>query len=361
MILTESQILQIINEETRRAINEIASRHTVQRGDTFGKIAQKYGVSLKDLIAANTAITDINKIEIGDQVNIPGQGAPASGDGDEKSWWEKAKEKVGLGGEEAAKVKATQTIQPQPAADDGAVETMALMLGKVVGRLRGQIFRLPIPPPVSAALLFLAGVEGEVYLPLKGHKRAMYYTALAQTRGMGPGRQWGTKETGRVTGIHYGHYYFGQLLDPNVGREKAVPTYLAASGGAPASAGGAEVIASQNPYAQMSITIGATGVTKNPEDRGIAMQGNSKDGFIIKDTYHFPHGRDAERSLFSKIAIIGSLEFIWKQAGRDPIKALEEIFKWRQITGYKGYTLVIETGVPDSGGFLQGLFGEDQA
>jgi hypothetical protein len=46
----------------------------VQQGDTLTSIAQKAGVSVQDLIAANPQITDPNLIQAGMQINIPGAG-----------------------------------------------------------------------------------------------------------------------------------------------------------------------------------------------------------------------------------------------------------------------------------------------
>ena len=46
----------------------------VQQGDTLTSIAQRAGVSVQDLIAANPQITDPNLIQAGMQINIPGAG-----------------------------------------------------------------------------------------------------------------------------------------------------------------------------------------------------------------------------------------------------------------------------------------------
>ncbi len=45
--------------------------HEVKAGDTLGEIAQQYGVSLSDLVAAND-IENINVIEVGTILIIPG-------------------------------------------------------------------------------------------------------------------------------------------------------------------------------------------------------------------------------------------------------------------------------------------------
>jgi hypothetical protein len=45
--------------------------YVVAKGDTFSKIAGKFGVSVEELKAANPQIKNIDKIQIGDQVTIP--------------------------------------------------------------------------------------------------------------------------------------------------------------------------------------------------------------------------------------------------------------------------------------------------
>jgi peptidoglycan hydrolase-like protein with peptidoglycan-binding domain len=51
------------------------SRYTVQRGDTLSAIAQQKNVSLDDLVNANPQIRDPNKINVGQELNIPNQSA----------------------------------------------------------------------------------------------------------------------------------------------------------------------------------------------------------------------------------------------------------------------------------------------
>jgi LysM repeat protein len=49
----------------------------VAKGDTFSKIAKKFGVSVDELKAANPQVKNIDKIKIGDQLTIP---EPAASD-----------------------------------------------------------------------------------------------------------------------------------------------------------------------------------------------------------------------------------------------------------------------------------------
>jgi uncharacterized protein (TIGR02594 family) len=51
--------------------------YVVQRGDSLSDIAQRYGISLQALIAANPQIHNPNLIYPGDRINIPAGGAPA--------------------------------------------------------------------------------------------------------------------------------------------------------------------------------------------------------------------------------------------------------------------------------------------
>lgn len=55
-------------------------KHTVRSGDTLSSIAQKYGVKVGDVAAANS-ISDPQKIRLGQELVIPGWQAPASRSG----------------------------------------------------------------------------------------------------------------------------------------------------------------------------------------------------------------------------------------------------------------------------------------
>ncbi len=44
--------------------------YTVESGDSFGKIASAYGLTVSELMATNPNITDVTKISVGDQINI---------------------------------------------------------------------------------------------------------------------------------------------------------------------------------------------------------------------------------------------------------------------------------------------------
>ena len=49
---------------------EFPEQHTVQSGDTLGAISQQYGLSLEELSSINPQIQDVNKIGIGDVINV---------------------------------------------------------------------------------------------------------------------------------------------------------------------------------------------------------------------------------------------------------------------------------------------------
>ncbi|MFP5211941.1 MAG: TIGR02594 family protein [Acidobacteriota bacterium] len=48
-------------------------KHTVQSGETLSGIARDYGISMGDLLAANSGITNPGRILVGQEINIPGQ------------------------------------------------------------------------------------------------------------------------------------------------------------------------------------------------------------------------------------------------------------------------------------------------
>ena len=51
--------------------NPQQNKYTVRRGDTLYNIARNYNLSLNDLITANPQISNPNRINIGDEINIP--------------------------------------------------------------------------------------------------------------------------------------------------------------------------------------------------------------------------------------------------------------------------------------------------
>ena len=59
--------------------------YTVQRGDTFAKIASRYGVSVKTLWAANSHIWNINRIYPGQVIYVPGSSSSPSSS---SSWFQ---------------------------------------------------------------------------------------------------------------------------------------------------------------------------------------------------------------------------------------------------------------------------------
>jgi len=45
--------------------------YVVAKGDTFSKIASKFGLTIEELQAANPQVKNIDRIKIGDQLTIP--------------------------------------------------------------------------------------------------------------------------------------------------------------------------------------------------------------------------------------------------------------------------------------------------
>lgn len=70
-----------VNQSNTNASFDAGQAHVVQRGDTLSGIAQRHGVSLSDLIAANPQINNPNLIYPGQHVQIPGGGGGGPGSG----------------------------------------------------------------------------------------------------------------------------------------------------------------------------------------------------------------------------------------------------------------------------------------
>ena len=51
----------------------MAGGYTVKAGDTLNEIAKSQGMMLNELVKANPQIKDINVIEVGDVINLPGK------------------------------------------------------------------------------------------------------------------------------------------------------------------------------------------------------------------------------------------------------------------------------------------------
>ena len=68
--------------------NSYNGTYTVQRGDTFSKIAQRYGVSVHSLWAANPYIWNINYIYPGQVLNVPGSYSSSPSSSSSASWFE---------------------------------------------------------------------------------------------------------------------------------------------------------------------------------------------------------------------------------------------------------------------------------
>ena len=64
-ILTADQAYDKLNGTKQESLT-----YTVQSGDSFGKIAAKYGLSISDLMATNPNISDATRISVGDEIKI---------------------------------------------------------------------------------------------------------------------------------------------------------------------------------------------------------------------------------------------------------------------------------------------------
>lgn len=58
--------------------NEVYYKHTVKQGDTLWKLSKAWGITLKDMIDANTQLKNPNALMVGEIVNIPKKGSPAA-------------------------------------------------------------------------------------------------------------------------------------------------------------------------------------------------------------------------------------------------------------------------------------------
>jgi LysM repeat protein len=55
-----------------------SGKYTVQYGDTFAKIAARFGVSINALWTANPQVKDINLVYVGQVLNVPSSSGPGS-------------------------------------------------------------------------------------------------------------------------------------------------------------------------------------------------------------------------------------------------------------------------------------------
>ncbi|OKP83877.1 hypothetical protein A3844_21080 [Paenibacillus helianthi] len=60
--------------------NEVYYKHNVKQGDTLWKLSKAWGISLKDMIDANTQLKNPNALLVGEVVNIPKKGNLSAGE-----------------------------------------------------------------------------------------------------------------------------------------------------------------------------------------------------------------------------------------------------------------------------------------
>lgn len=63
-------------DPTQPAPTEAPVTYTIQGGDTFSKIASENTFTLDQLKAANPDITNFNNVMVGQEINLPVEGAP---------------------------------------------------------------------------------------------------------------------------------------------------------------------------------------------------------------------------------------------------------------------------------------------
>ncbi len=321
MILTESQILQIINEETRRAVGitirePIIVEYKVQSGDIFSKIAQKHGVSVSDLRAANPQIADPNKIQIGDQINIPGAkptAGPVKQSGPPEPTFRPFEKEVGLEDEHEFSKRSAGELMTA-----GALYTFAKAMKPIA---------MAGPPGFSEPMKFFfsfMAIKKDVYnIKAPDLRRAMHYVCMSAQR------------RGSPKAINYVDYKNGQKL---AGRKEPIPTFAV-------DGGSLQSVFSSDPFQQLSACFG------NAE-----YAGNSQTGFTVTDSFNFNLDRDksqVEKASEYIASIPGILALVGRLTGTDPggravgegfVGKIEEILVMYEHTlRYTGFPTMIKT------------------
>ena len=108
--------------------------YVIQKGDSISKIAHKHGLSTRELAEAN-GIKDLNKIRIGQKLNIPSYGGAAA-PAVEKSAEKSAEKKAGKGGAKAPKAAAVAGANEYIVVAGDSLGKIAVKHGVKVAALR---------------------------------------------------------------------------------------------------------------------------------------------------------------------------------------------------------------------------------
>lgn len=108
------------------------TEYTVVKGDTFSGIAKKLGMSLKDLIALNPQVKDINKLSIGQKLNISSQHSTIQQVAPSKAKTTKVDSKIDANTDFVARVIYAES--------GNSVEEMEMIAHLIVNRMKSGMF-----------------------------------------------------------------------------------------------------------------------------------------------------------------------------------------------------------------------------
>lgn len=178
---------------------DAAPAHTVRAGETLSGIAERYGVSLGDLLAANRQITNPNLIHPGQTVTLP----VGAGEGRGAAQAEAAAVHTVRGGDTLSGIAQQYGMSwRELAADNGIANPSLIQVGQQI-RLNGAAPETATPvqsTPVSEPAAEAAPAAGQEGVnPNLGALSARY-----ETGGRGPGTV--SSGSGDPGGVSYGSY-----------------------------------------------------------------------------------------------------------------------------------------------------------
>jgi LysM repeat protein len=118
------------------------TEHTIVRGDTFDTIARKYGVAVKDVVAANPNLNP-TRLKIGDKVKIPPKSATTAANGNRNAT---------TSDPGTYKVKSGDTLSKIAAAHKTTVKELQRLNNLGTTQIKvGQVLKVPSSSNPSAA------------------------------------------------------------------------------------------------------------------------------------------------------------------------------------------------------------------